>query len=675
MLLPLHINSESLPYSTNPIRDGAGLFYNEIGKAKIATDHFTLLSFNDISLYEKNLNLVNDIFIKTTNYCLHPSRNGAADSAILCDNRLQILQGRINRLQEKFESINHLTGHHIEELRIRRGLFDVASKGFKLLFGVPDADDAKFYDQAITSILHQNHEIQILMKQQIHVISNAISEYNKTVLALKVNEEKFNKNFETFNIFANKTVTKVNSLSYYQTLNSHLNLLSFLINETDDDFSLLISTILFSKQNVLHPAIITPNHLQNELLQVKLSGITEFPFSIDSLEEMHKYTMITKLSVIYFQNNLIFAIKVPLVLKEMYQLFNLIPLPIQKGELPIYSYIDPSFPILTLSESRTYYSQMEDLASCISIPPGEYICQEIIVHLTKERPVCETELRLHPQLHSIPDDCQTRIIKSTMEIWHAIQPNQWLYILTYPTASTLNCGKSNIFDTVLQGTGIFTLQPGCRCYTPSTLLSATTNQSLNFTHFMPAVSINEDDCCKQKVASMNTPTMQPIQLHNLNLDELHHAQHKLEQYDQILQSNIENPFFNRNRPWYTMLLGIIISLIVLTIICLCCCFRCRPFLWMFDLIRSCFSKNACRWAVCINSHNTIQTSGDVRLSDLRRSTESFEEDPSRTPFLSTSRYSLPSDFEVHASPKLRDLRIAPPGSLKPKSRTQKTFRV
>lgn len=137
---------------------------------------------------------------------------------------------------------------------------------------------------------------------------------------------------------------------------------------------------------------------------------------------------------------MIFAIKIPLVLKEIYQVFNLIPLPIQRANLTLHSYIDPYFPYLLLSASRAHCSQLEDLSRCKKIPPTEYVCEGTTVRLTKERSTCETDLRLYPNMLQLPANCQTRTLKSVMEIWHQVRSNQWLFVLTNPTAATLNCG-------------------------------------------------------------------------------------------------------------------------------------------------------------------------------------------------------------------------------------------
>ena len=49
-----------------------------------------------------------------------------------------------------------------------------ASDALKGLFGVPDSDDADYPSNSTKMLLKNNHDTQMLMTQQINVISDAI---------------------------------------------------------------------------------------------------------------------------------------------------------------------------------------------------------------------------------------------------------------------------------------------------------------------------------------------------------------------------------------------------------------------------------------------------------------------------------------------------------------------
>lgn len=621
------------PYNAETIDSKSGIFFHHIGQAKISHDYFTLLSFTNISVLEQKLKLIHKTYHQSEPLCQmqnklkYPNLTTSHEDFI-CKERLELFQGQINTLNEKFDSLAHLTSHEISDLtykRFKRGLFDGVSYAFKWLFGVPDAEDAKYYTEAIQSIAQQNHNMQNLMKQQVHIMSDAISDYNKTSRALYVNEQKLNNNFAKFNKFAEGTVRKINSLSYLQTRIDHLNLLSQLIVELREELEVTISAILFSKQNVLHPSIITPRRFYNELLKVKTNTNFEFPINNDNIDNVYKYFEICQLSVIYANKNLIYAIKIPLVTKELYQLYNLVPLPTKSlNSTSVYSFINPTFPFLLLSTTRTFYGELKDLSSCKQSPPSDYICSQVTTHLVKERPTCETDLKLRQPI-TVPKSCITKTIKSEIEVWHPLSANQWLYILTQPIVGTISCEKENsqVIDFTLQGTGIFTLKPKCKCYTLSTLLVATSNMSANYTNFIPSIDIINDDCCQREQDFLQTENMDTIKLNNLNLNDLRHVQHKLQQFDDELQQNINQPFVVQHSKWYNVLLGVIVtSIIIFAIYYGCCrCCRCRILSWF----RRFFGPDNCQYLVCINSHNTVSHS-DLSSWETHRSLRNLTSD-------------------------------------------------
>lgn len=637
-ILTLPPISGNIPYKNQKLDFKSGIFYQDLGQVKLTQDYFTLLSFNNISIYEMKLKFAEKSFYISKPLCMHPNDKNVTfrHSEFLCKESLELIEIRLEKLNKKLEAINHLTGHEPDKmsLRVKRGLINGVSYTFKWLFGIPDADDAEYYNDAIHAVVNQNQDMQKLLKQQVHIISEAISGYNRSALTLKFNEEKLNKNIKIFNKFSNSSIIRINSLTYVQTVMDHLNLLSQITEELDEEFDVIISSILFSKQNILHPSIITPKSLREELLKINNKRTDlDFPIDLDDNANIFKYTQICSLSVVYTNKVLIYAIKIPLVTKDLYQLYNLIPLPVQYQNSSIYSYINPSFPYLILSTTRTYYGEMSELSKCQKISPSEYICSNIIIHLIKERPTCETILKLQKP-EKIPSNCDTKTMKSEIEVWHPLSTNQWLYILTQPVTGTISCenyGASQITDVVLQGSGIFTLQPKCKCYTTSTLLTSTSNQTSNYTNFIPLLDINKDDCCIKEQSYLKNEEITSIKLHSLNLNELSHAQHKLQQFDDVLQKNINQPFIINHSKWYNIFFGIIGTLVML-IICyyVCCrCCRCR----FLNSIKKYFNPDQCRHLVCINSHNTV-SDNRVNLDDFpphRRSYRSLNSEADAMP--------------------------------------------
>ncbi|KAL3283938.1 hypothetical protein HHI36_018106 [Cryptolaemus montrouzieri] len=245
-----------------------------------------------------------------------------------CQEPLKILNIQIPQLENKFETISHLVGHKTDRiLRKRRGLFNGVSYAFNWLFGTPDAADAEFYSKSIKDLFKQKHDIQALMRQQIHIISDAIYNYNSSALLLKANEEKLNLNFIKFNNFSESTNSRLQLIEQNQLISNRLNLLTQMVTEISEEMNIQIESLLFARQNIIHPSIINPVNLRKELLKIKLENNLDFPIPINDIDKIYHYFSICRLGVIYDQEIIIYAIKIPLVHKQLFNLYNLIPLP------------------------------------------------------------------------------------------------------------------------------------------------------------------------------------------------------------------------------------------------------------------------------------------------------------------------------------------------------------
>nr|CAI5863056.1 unnamed protein product [Callosobruchus analis] len=219
--------------------------------------------------------------------------------------------------------------------------------------------------------------------------------------------------------------------------------------------------------------------------------------------------------------------------------------------------IDPEYPYLLLSTTQTLYARIKDLNRCNKIYHDEYICYGTTTYLAKENPVCETELKLK-KLEHLPED---------------VKPER--------------------------------LNPKLKSGTKSTITNAalipSSNGTSNYSNFIPEIDLTQDMCCIEQQEYLRHADMKEIKLANMNLDDLRYAKHKLQEYETILQRNIDHPYsLDRYSRWYNVAL-----------------------------------KHPCNYQICINSHNTISHSSldvsqeeAIRLSRLRTMDEPLRTLPS-----------------------------------------------
>lgn len=641
-----------LPYNLTYYASNSGIFFQNLGSARISNDHFTLLSFSNISFLNSKLQLIKNTYDKMSAVCEHVKEE--EHTSLHCESSLTSIEVAIIPLQSKLESVYNLIGHNFYASKARRGVFDGVSYVTNWLFGIPDAKDAEFYSQSINDLLNDNRQTQTLMKSQINLISDTITNYNASAFSFKDFEGTLNSNIKVFNderLIINANITK---LTLKTMVLRQLSLLNTLISDVREQLDILIESILFTKQNVLHPSVITPKSLKSELEKIKVGSNLQLPFPPTDYNNVQKYFSVSKLSAFFDGTLLIFTIKIPLVTEILYNLYHLIPLPSHSPNSNVYSYIDPQYPFLLLSNTRTKYSRMNDPKSCTSTGKGEYLCPGLISYSSAQNPVCETRL-ITDAPQSVPTDCITRTLKANLEIWHPLDTNTWLFTITKPTAATISCESSSneIIDLPLNGTGTISLQQRCQIHTFSTTLTSTSNHSANYTNFFPKFNISSDDCCvHQDIYLTNDATkMQPLNLIGLNLDDLRHTKHRLEQFEETLQSNINKPHFVTHSTWYQsyIMFTAVLIFILLTYVCCCKCCNCHwiPIignLWPksnknapFDLSKICITnvnKYDGRRRSSFHSPSVPEISEDeeerIQLSPVRKPTSNVSSTRSRT---------------------------------------------
>lgn len=189
------------------------------------------------------------------------------------------------------------------------------------------------------------------------------------------------------------------------------------------------------------------------------------------------------------------------------------------------------------------------------------MCQQENIFKTHEKLNCETALITSPA-KAIPVFCKTRTIQADFEVWQPLPNNQWIFILSKPTRITISCDSSPIEDADLESTGVLQLRENCKGYTSTSVLQASRSYTPLHINVVPDINILQDDCCIRKPTNMSLDVikLQPIRLANINLDELNYAHHKLQQFDEVLQHHLNQPFKPQVYHWYSILFSVLGSM-------------------------------------------------------------------------------------------------------------------
>lgn len=499
----------ALPNTIEPLSSSSGIYFDRIGRLKVIKSQLNIVNHVDTSFINPHLSNINEIFSNIRYLCQQTYTHQ-------CDNVLSPLTVRYHDLINEYNSISHLASNRDK----RSAWFGGIGTVFKHVFGTLNEDDAIKYDSAIESVQNNEKKVAELMKENILVTTSTMNSYKDIINKLKTNEQVMNMSLNKLieqisnitgisNILINQT--KVHSI--FTSLESSLLTLSFILED-------LTNAIVLSSQNILHPNIISPAQLYQELANSDrhLPVDTGIPISL-SLDNIHILLSISSVTCYYFKEKLVFILHIPLVTNDEFNLYHNLALPTpHKAENPnSFSLILPSNSYTAISNDKSSFCNLDSLDKCKTVNSEFFLCSIPMVLSTSGNPTCESEL-LTKTMSAIPVQCATKTIVGNLDIWKPLVNNQWIFVQSHSSKVTMDCGTSEIKEIIVFGTGVLHVPYRCTVYTKSTRLISS-KDAINISIPVPRLDFNiiNDSCCNLDKISNN---MSPISLQNIDLDDL-----------------------------------------------------------------------------------------------------------------------------------------------------------
>lgn len=507
------ISIEAQPEFVQRIPSNSGIYFDRVGKLKITTGQLNVITYIDISYVKTHLTNINEA-IGTVRFLCQKSRDYP------CENILSPLSTRFNDMKREYDSISHL----IITRSKRSAWFGIVGTAFKHIFGTLDEKDALRYDTAIDSVQRDEKVLAKLMKENILITTSTLDAMKQNFNTLRDNENKLNNALDTIlnttnrlNNITTALVTTTKAQALFSSLESSMLALSFQLED-------LTSAIILTSQNILHPSVITPTQLYQELTNNDrhLPRDTRIPVSL-SLENIHVILNMSNVACYYFNNKLVFILQIPLAGTEDYHLYHNVALPVPHDvhKPNVYSLIVPSSTYTAISKDKMSFCNLSNLSKCKSINSEFFLCEISTVLITSDNPTCESEL-LTKTVNAIPARCVTQTIASELDVWESLSNNQWIFVQSRSSKVSIDCGTSNLNEIIVYGVGILNVPRGCVVYTKSTRLISTHNV-INISIPIPHLDFNiiNDSCCKLDIDKKHMPgNASPILLQNINLDSL-----------------------------------------------------------------------------------------------------------------------------------------------------------
>lgn len=602
-------------YTHNP-----GIHYENLGHVNFYNDEWNLVTYIDLSRYDLSVDQLDFHYELIKKLCEKPSISKYHVGA--CHRLVRSVNHTLIRIKADKDVVKQLVGRkgdYDNYVRSKRGLFNIIGEGAKMLFGMMDEDDARYYNDQIEKSKKNEAVLLQLVKQQTSIVKSTVHVVNSTIGDIIHNEKLLKMSLDKVNEHINHTTdTLIQALDFYELQNDieeHVSLLSIMISHYRSELDQLISAILGAQSGVIHPYIITPKRVVMELRKILpfIPKSVTFPLPL-SEENGHAIVKVSKINAFVKDSNLVIKIIVPLMRPESFIVYKLTPFPV-KVEGDKYLFIQPSVNFLAIDDVKQHYTVLtqNELKECKMTSKNQFVCQQYHpLYLTHMHEICEVKLYHYDR--AIPTECDKRIISLEHPLWMQLQSgNMWLFTLPKPESLTISCRSNKKYvkpsDIVLEGSGSLSIDSDCKAYSNSALLIPKNSFSsvVNY-EFIPPFDINLD-CCEElsKKRNINLTTLKlntiykPLMNH---VEELNVASHKMTELSKVIDQ-ISMSDYSRHLS-YSVLGYVFVTMIILIVIA-CCIRKCRKF-----------------WTPCCNGrYRPPRFNIRVNNSNVARSNEDF----------------------------------------------------
>lgn len=616
-------NSESFEAFTNqPLKRLPGVYFENLGDLFIFRDHWKFISYVNLAPLEEKEKILKFYTNKIEVLCYKLYADDITCSGL---QELQRIERKITALKSDKETINDMVGRSDDELRfdsrgarVKRGVFDFVGQIAKILFGTLDSSDADYYNEQIDLAYNNSKQLTNLYKKQISIMQSTINNFSN---AFVTNNKKFKEidfNLNLLNVQISENTKKLTETQMNTEVNSYLLECAEMMLEYELELETLTDAILLARRGLLHPKILTPRELFNNLKDSHyMISNKRLPVILEP-NQFNNLIDSSDISVYYKNHRLVYIIEIPLIEQNDFFLYRAIPLPIKQNEENIYAFINPLEMYIGLRTDKQWYTHLSDrdITKCKKINDAMICKQTDLLYQISAVHNCESELLKSARLETVLKECDIRLMKIHNTVWIQLRStNSWIYTAPREEILHILCKDDKPRQTQLLSTGIIKLSSECDAISDNALLHSQTVGIIDTIEkdFIPNVNLSTKKLCED--IRKNNVNISELQLLNigktphLDVNLLRTASSSLNELykeaDEISKHHRTKTLYERTINWFYYILYGFIALVIIYITVKCSLvskcvyiFRlcCVPKEGCTQYFSNCFNNN-------INTHN------------------------------------------------------------------------
>lgn len=461
-----------------------------------------------------------------------------------------------NEYHNYFATINYTIGNVDETFnrifpnlnfnRQKRGLINGLGSIFKSITGNLDAEDGDRINKALEILANDQNRMHELFKEQTSLMTDAIDEFNNTIVGLVHNQDQILERIHTMEYVVKNVVTSQMSAYSRVHLLELFTQVSNLLNNIESVILTTENAITFSKLKTYHTSILKPKFIINELKIIKdhISNsrlITE--------DDITLYEKVFEIKTVQSELKIIFQIDIPLIDMSDYTYYQLYSLPVPVGN-QIYKLIIPRTKYLILSDKLYAFRN----GPCQDLGNQMYFCKEDNPTPIEDSSPCEIKLI---NFQKPINNCKQEMVKISKSTVSRYGNTQYIIVSPQETKSIIRC-EDNEDSKIIQGTYLASLKPRCQLIFngkkyQSIQITTRNQQTFN----LPNIDVPMEE---QPISDFKLPE---LKLENVKLNNIKDIKQQLTAIQVRVPEDIKLPIHHVSI--WTILLYIILSITILTV--------------------------------------------------------------------------------------------------------------
>lgn len=407
--------------------------------------------------------------------------------------------------------------------RQKRGLIDGLGSIVKAITGNLDENDAVKFESEIRKIQSSENNNALDQRKTLSIMKDFMKNYENNLKHIERNQKEIYTTIDRFTKQSNNLETKLITNKIFMEIER-----SF--QQLFDKLETLETAITFSHLGKMHPSIIDPTYLIEELNFIQ-KEISSNLVLTPNIKNIHLWEKVITVKVYNTNQTLNFILEIPLVANQPYNLLHLYSIPNNNNTILI-----PKNPLLILGNTEFAYPHEQ----CEEINEDNVICKHLDWQALQHSNDCIAQLIQHLE----PHNCTYATATFENNVIQQIKENSWIIVIKQEEVMKTTCGNEVQYQ---QNKGVFliTLDNNCKVEIGKKTLS-THQKYINIKETIPLPR------------AYQIPKLSPIklELEDMELDKLKDA---IKRADMLPEKEDNLQTISNTPSWSSLSLYIILS--------------------------------------------------------------------------------------------------------------------